>query len=113
MIFIIDTNIESLAVAEARKLNIPIVAILDTNSDPTDIQFPIPGNDDARRSINLYCDLFKSTIANASKFIEIKSPDKEKPKSKKIDTNKTEIKNTAKKLDTNKTKIKTEEKKSN
>jgi len=89
MIFIIDTNIESLAVAEARKLNIPMVAILDTNSDPTDIQFPIPGNDDARRSINLYCDLFKNTILTASKFIEQKSlekEDKEKTKSKKLDT---------------------------
>jgi small subunit ribosomal protein S2 len=85
LIFIIDTNIESLAVAEAKKLNIPIVAILDTNSDPTNVAFPIPGNDDARRSINLYCDLFKSTIINASKFIEIKSTeneDKEKKKSK-------------------------------
>ena len=88
LIFIIDTNIESLAVAEAKKLNIPIVAILDTNSDPTDIHFPIPGNDDARRSINLYCDLLKNTIVNASKFIEIKSNDdaKEKPKSKKLNT---------------------------
>jgi small subunit ribosomal protein S2 len=88
MIFIIDTNIESLAVAEAKKLNIPIVAILDTNSDPTNIKFPIPGNDDARRSINLYCDLLKNTILTASKFIEIKSPekeDKEKTKSKKTD----------------------------
>ena len=56
LIFIIDTNIESLAVAEAKKLNIPIIAVLDTNSDPTGIDFPIPGNDDARRSINLYCE---------------------------------------------------------
>ena len=55
LIFIIDTNVESLAVAEAKKLKIPIVAILDTNSDPTGIDFPVPGNDDARRSINLYC----------------------------------------------------------
>jgi small subunit ribosomal protein S2 len=86
MIFIIDTNIESLAVAEARKLSIPIVAILDTNSDPTDILFPIPGNDDARRSINLYCDLLKSTIVNASKFIEIQTNDKEKSKPKKINS---------------------------
>ena len=54
LIFIIDTNIESLAVAEAKKLKIPIIAVLDTNSDPTGIDFPIPGNDDARRSINLY-----------------------------------------------------------
>ena len=90
MIFIIDTNIESLAVNEARKLKIPIAAILDTNSDPTDIHFPIPGNDDARRSINLYCELLKSTIINASKSIVIASDDKDKDKDKsklkKIDT---------------------------
>ncbi len=76
LIFIIDTNIESLAVAEAKKLGIPIIAILDTNSDPTGIDFPIPGNDDARRSINLYCDLLKNTIKDAEKFI--KSPNEKK-----------------------------------
>ena len=70
LIFIIDTNIESLAVAEAKKLNIPIIAVLDTNSDPTGIDFPIPGNDDARRSINLYCELIKNTIKDAEKLIK-------------------------------------------
>ena len=70
LIFIVDTNIESLAVAEAKKLGIPIIAILDTNSDPSGIDFPIPGNDDARRSINLYCDLLKNTIKDAEKFIK-------------------------------------------
>ena len=70
LIFIIDTNIESLAVAEAKKLGIPILAILDTNSDPTGIDYPIPGNDDARRSINLYCELLKNTIKDAEKFIK-------------------------------------------
>ena len=70
LIFIIDTNIESLAVAEAKKLRIPIIAILDSNSDPTGIDFPIPGNDDARRSINLYCELLKSTIKDAEQFIK-------------------------------------------
>ena len=70
LIFIIDTNVESLAVAEAKKLGIPIIAVLDTNSDPTDIDFPIPGNDDARRSINLYCELLKNTIKDAEKFIK-------------------------------------------
>ena len=70
LMFVIDTNIESLAVKEAQKLNIPIVAILDTNSDPSNINFPVPGNDDARRSINLYCDLLKDTIKDAEKFIE-------------------------------------------
>jgi small subunit ribosomal protein S2 len=84
MIFIIDTNIESLAVNEARKLNIPIVAILDTNSDPSNIEFPIPGNDDARRSINLYCDLIKSTITNAAKNIETISDKSEEVKEKKL-----------------------------
>ena len=65
MIFIIDTNIESLAVLEAKKLNIPIVAVVDSNSNPEFIDFPIPGNDDARRSINLYCDLALKTILDA------------------------------------------------
>ena len=69
MIFIVDTNVEELAVKEAIKLNIPIVAIVDTNSDPTGINFPIPGNDDARRAINLYCDLIKQTILDAKENI--------------------------------------------
>ena len=62
MIFIIDTNIESLAVKEAVKLNIPIVAILDTNSDPTDIEFPIPGNDDAIRAIRVYTNAIADSV---------------------------------------------------
>ncbi len=87
LIFIIDTNIESLAVAEAKKLRIPIIGILDTNSDPTGIDYPIPGNDDARRSINLYCELLKNTIKDAEKFIKI--PDKkEENKSNKKSENK-------------------------
>ena len=86
LIFIIDTNIESLAVAEAKKLGIPIIAVLDTNSDPTGIDFPIPGNDDARRSINLYCELIKNTIKDAEKFIkgsEEKEVENKKTSSKK------------------------------
>tara|TARA_B100000686_G_scaffold292469_1_gene321172 strand:+ start:47 stop:916 length:870 start_codon:yes stop_codon:yes gene_type:complete len=67
MIFIVDTNVEELAVKEAIRLNIPIVAVVDTNSDPTGINFPIPGNDDARRAINLYCELIKQTILDAQK----------------------------------------------
>ncbi len=67
LIFVIDTNYESLAIKEAIKLNIPIIAILDTNSDPEGINYPIPGNDDARRSIDLYCNLIKETILNAKK----------------------------------------------
>ena len=57
LIFVIDTNKESLAIAEARKLGIPVIAVLDTNSDPRGIDYPIPGNDDAARAIALYCDL--------------------------------------------------------
>jgi len=71
MIFINDVNIEALAVAEAIKLKIPIVAVVDTNSDPTGIDFPIPGNDDAKRAINLYCNLIKQTILDAQKNISV------------------------------------------
>ena len=78
LVFIIDTNYESLAVKESIKLNIPIVAILDSNSDPVGIDFPIPGNDDARRSIDLYCNLIKETIQNASKDITKKIPEEKK-----------------------------------
>ena len=73
MIFIIDTNVEDLAVKEAMRLKIPIVAIIDTNSDPTGITYPIPGNDDARRAINLYCELVKQTILDAQKNSPMKS----------------------------------------
>ena len=75
LVFIIDTNYESLAIKESIKLNIPIIAILDTNSDPVGIDFPIPGNDDARRSIDLYCNLLKETILNAKKETPIKKED--------------------------------------
>ena len=57
ILFVIDTNKEQIAIAEAKKLNIPIVAIIDTNCDPDGITHPIPGNDDAGRAITLYCDL--------------------------------------------------------
>ena len=77
LIFVIDTNIESLAILEAKKLNIPIVGILDSNSNPDNIDFPIPGNDDARRSINLYCDLIKKTILDAKNNFKPKEDDKE------------------------------------
>lgn len=57
LLFVIDTNKESIAVKEARRLKIPVVAILDTNCDPDDVDSPIPGNDDASRAIALYCEL--------------------------------------------------------
>ena len=65
LVFIIDTNYESLAIQESVKLGIPIIAILDSNSNPDGIDFPIPGNDDARRAIDLYCNLIKETIVAA------------------------------------------------
>jgi small subunit ribosomal protein S2 len=57
LLFVIDTNKEAIAISEARKLGIPVMAILDSNSDPDGIAYPIPGNDDAARALVLYCDL--------------------------------------------------------
>ncbi len=62
IIIVVDTNKESLAIHEARNLNIPVVAVLDSNSDPQDVQYPVPGNDDAIRAIQLYCDLFVGAV---------------------------------------------------
>jgi len=77
LVFIIDTNYESLAIAESVKLGIPIIAILDSNSNPDNIDYPIPGNDDARRSIDLYCNLIKETINNAKSSIPAPETKKE------------------------------------
>src|SRR5947208_16908543 len=62
VLFVIDTNKEAIAVAEANKLRIPVVAILDSNSSPDGIAYPIPGNDDAMRATHLYCDLVASAV---------------------------------------------------
>ncbi|WP_226634267.1 30S ribosomal protein S2 [Brevundimonas poindexterae] len=62
IMFVIDTNKESIAILEARKLNIPVIAILDTNCDPDGITYPIPGNDDAARAIQTYCDLIADAV---------------------------------------------------
>jgi len=62
IMFVIDTNKEAIAILEARKLNIPVVAILDTNCDPDGITYPIPGNDDAARALQLYCDLVADAV---------------------------------------------------
>ena len=62
ILFIIDTNKEKLAVEEANKLGIPVVAVLDSNSDPAGVTYPIPGNDDAIRAITLYCDLIAGAV---------------------------------------------------
>ena len=62
MLFVIDTNKEAIAIKEAKKIGIPVVAILDTNSSTDGVDFPIPGNDDASRAISFYCDLVSKTI---------------------------------------------------
>ena len=78
LVFIIDTNYESLAIQESSKLGIPIIAILDSNSNPDGIDFPIPGNDDARRAIDLYCNLIKETINSAKNSKSPAEPNKDK-----------------------------------
>tara|TARA_Y100000590_G_scaffold468488_1_gene651424 strand:- start:3345 stop:4157 length:813 start_codon:yes stop_codon:yes gene_type:complete len=73
MLIVFDAVKDKLAILEAKKLKIPVIGILDTNADPDLIDYPIPGNDDALRAINLYAELFKSTILEAKKNIDISS----------------------------------------
>ncbi len=82
LVFVIDTNYESLAIAESAKLGIPIIAILDSNSNPDNIDYPIPGNDDARRAIDLYCNLIKETIISAKTSVSSTETKTEKVKDK-------------------------------
>jgi small subunit ribosomal protein S2 len=88
LVFVIDTNYESLAIAESAKLGIPIIAILDSNSNPENIDFPIPGNDDARRAIDLYCNLIKETINSAKSSIPTQKTTQDKIKENKKDEDK-------------------------
>ena len=68
LVFVIDTNKEDIAIKEARRLNVPVAAIVDTNCDPDGITYSIPGNDDAGRAITLYCDLIaKAAIDGISR----------------------------------------------
>ena len=73
MLFVIDTNKEEIAVAEAQKLGIPVTAILDSNSNPDGIAYPIPGNDDAARALALYCDLAARAIIDGLSESQIAS----------------------------------------
>ena len=91
-LFVVDIKREHLALAEAKKLNIPIVALVDTNSDPDLVEYPIPGNDDSLRSIGLICKIISDTIKKANdeyeaktkqmKKLELKQPKKRKKKLK-------------------------------
>ena len=85
LVFVIDTNYESLAIAEAAKLSIPIIAILDSNSNPDNIDYPIPGNDDARRAIDLYCNLIKETISIAKSSISVTETKQDISKESKVE----------------------------
>ena len=62
LMFVVDTNKEAIAIAEAKTLGIPVIAILDSNCNPDGIDFPIPGNDDASRAIELYCSLISKAV---------------------------------------------------
>ena len=72
-IFVVDVNKDALAVSEANKLNIPVIGILDTNSSPKGIDYPIPGNDDSRKTIELICSLLSKTIIKNEKKVDLKS----------------------------------------
>ncbi|HEU0118348.1 MAG TPA: 30S ribosomal protein S2 [Alphaproteobacteria bacterium] len=80
IIFVIDTIKENIAIAEAVKLGVPVVAIVDSNSDPTSITYPVPGNDDASRAIDLYCDLAAQAILDG---LQAEMGDKDAPASNK------------------------------
>ena len=62
MLFVIDTPKEALAIKEAKKLGIPVIGIVDTNANPNEVDYPVPGNDDAIRAISLYCELVSGAI---------------------------------------------------
>ena len=81
-IFVVDVNKDAIAVSEANKLKIPVIGILDTNSSPSGIDYPIPGNDDSRKSIELICSLISSTISKNFKKIVKKEIIKKKDNSK-------------------------------
>ncbi len=90
IIFIIDTIKENIAVQEATKLGLPVVAIVDSNSDPAHITFPIPGNDDASRAIDLYCDLVSQAVLDGLEA-ELMSGDKDAGEAKKVPASETTV----------------------
>jgi small subunit ribosomal protein S2 len=73
LMFVIDTNKEAIALQEAKKLGIPVVAIVDSNCDPDAVNFPIPGNDDAARAIQLYCDLIADAVIDGLEEGQVRS----------------------------------------
>ena len=81
-LFVVDIKREHLALAEAKKLNIPIVALVDTNSDPDLVEYPIPGNDDSLRSIGLICKIISDIIKKANDEYEAKAKADEEARAK-------------------------------
>ena len=95
LVIVFDAIKDKLAILESNKLNIPVIAIVDSNADPDIIEFPIPGNDDALRAINLFAELFKQTMLNAKEI----SADLSKNKDEQIQTDqKVDQKNLKKKI---------------
>lgn len=107
LLFVVDTNKEDIAIKEAQKLGIPVVAIVDSNSDPIGITYPIPGNDDALRAINLYCDLMVQSVLDgiqaemsarggdageAEEPVAEEIPDAEQAEGEPVDTSGTDVK---------------------
>ena len=92
IVVVFDVVKDKLAVLEANKLGIPIIAVVDTNADPELIDYPIPGNDDAIRSINLYAEIFKETILDAKPLTEDINDKKDFVEKKKIKNPKKESK---------------------
>lgn len=103
LVFVIDTNKETLAVAEAKKLNIPIMAILDTNCNPEGIAYPIPGNDDSAKSIKLFCRLISdAAIAGIKENMALAGVDVSKFEGDELPANIHELKKPAAKHDSHK-----------
>ena len=100
-LFVVDIKREHLALAEAKRLNIPVVALVDTNADPDLVDYPIPGNDDSLRSVGLICEQISETIKEADKEYEAKAKaareEREKKKRKKEKKQKLHVKNVRKK----------------
>tara|TARA_B100000029_G_scaffold287925_1_gene281719 strand:+ start:991 stop:1770 length:780 start_codon:yes stop_codon:yes gene_type:complete len=95
-IFVVDVNRDAIAVTEANKLKIPVIAILDTNSSPKGIDYPIPGNDDSRKSIDLICSLISNITKKNSNKVKLKNDSEKKNIEMKIPSKK-DVKNKIKK----------------
>ena len=109
MLFIVDSKKEAIAVSEARKLKIPIVAVVDTNCNPDEVNFPIPGNDDAIRAIDLFCSIISNACIDAENEISANIFDEEGEAGEEAEAAKDELKTEAKK-DELKTEAKKDEK---